>query len=68
MTVFSWEGDKDVEMSPLDSIRYYFCLMQVGFLAAEPRSGFIRAWVGGTDFNYFQFDHVRARRQSGIVF
>jgi penicillin-binding protein 1A len=68
MTVFSWEGDKDVEMSPLDSIRYYFCLMQVGFLAAEPRSGFIRAWVGGIDFNYFQFDHVRARRQSGSAF
>lgn len=69
MTIFDWEeGDKDVEMSPLDSIKYYFCLLQVGFMAMEPQNGFIRAWVGGVDYSYIQYDHVRARRQTGSVF
>ncbi len=68
MTVFSWEGDKEVEMSPLDSIKYYFCIMQVGFLAMEPYTGHIRAWVGGVDFDYFKYDHVKAKRQVGSAF
>lgn len=68
MTVFSWEGDKEIEMSPLDSIKYYFCLLQVGFMAMEPYTGYIRAWVGGIDFNYFKYDHVKSRRQVGSVF
>src|SRR5690606_30575190 len=45
MTVFSWDGDKQLEMSPLDSVKYYFCIMQVGFMAMEPYTGYIRAWV-----------------------
>lgn len=68
MTIFSWEGDKDVEMSPLDSIRYYFSILQVGFMAMEPQTGFIRAWIGGADYKYFQYDHVRSRRQTGSAF
>lgn len=68
MTVFSWDGDKDVEMTPLDSVKYYFCLLQVGFMAMEPYTGHIRAWVGGIDFDYFKYDHVKAKRQVGSVF
>jgi penicillin-binding protein 1A len=68
MTVFSWEGPKEVEMSPLDSVRYHLGMLQVGFLAIEPHTGYIRAWVGGINHEYFQFDHVKARRQSGSVF
>ncbi|MDX1940869.1 MAG: transglycosylase domain-containing protein, partial [Saprospiraceae bacterium] len=68
MTVFSWEGDKQVEMSPLDSVKYYFCIMQVGFMAMEPYTGYIRAWVGGVDFDYFKYDHVKAKRQVGSAF
>lgn len=68
MTIFSWEGDKQVEMSPLDSVKYYFALLQVGFIAMEPYTGHIRAWVGGTNFDYFKYDHVKSRRQVGSVF
>lgn len=68
MTVFTWNGEEEKEMSPLDSIKYYFCLLTVGFVAMEPQSGYIRAWVGGDNFNYFQYDHVRAKRQVGSVF
>ncbi len=68
MTIFTWEGPKEVEMSPLDSVRYHLGMLQVGFLAMEPHTGYIRAWVGGIDYEFFQYDHVRARRQAGSVF
>jgi len=68
MTVFTWEGEKTKEMSPLDSIKYYFCMLNAGFLAMEPGSGNIQAWVGGTNSKYFQYDHVRAKRQVGSIF
>ncbi len=68
MTIFTWDGPKQVEMSPLDSVRYHLGILQVGFLAIEPYTGFIRAWVGGIDYEFFQYDHVRARRQAGSVF
>jgi penicillin-binding protein 1A len=68
MNIFSWDGPQEVEMSPLDSVRYHLGMLQVGFLAMEPETGFIRAWVGGIDHEFFQFDHVRSRRQAGSVF
>lgn len=68
MTIFTWDGPKEVEMSPLDSVRYHLGMLQVGFLAMEPYTGFVRAWVGGIDHEFFQYDHVRARRQAGSVF
>jgi penicillin-binding protein 1A len=68
MTVFSWEGDKEVEMSPLDSVRYAFKLLQIGFIAMEPYTGHIRAWIGGVDFDHYKYDHVLARRQVGSAF
>lgn len=68
MTIFTWEGPKRVWMSPLDSIRHQMGLLQVGFIALEPYTGYVRAWVGGIDFDFFQYDHVTARRQAGSVF
>lgn len=68
MEVFSWKGTKEENMSPLDSIGYYMKFLQAGFLAMEAKTGYIRAWVGGIDFKYFQYDHVIARRQTGSVF
>lgn len=68
MTIFSWEGPKEVEMSPLDSVRYHLGMLQVGFLVMEPYTGYIRAWVGGINHEFFQFDHVKSRRQAGSVF
>lgn len=69
MEVFDWsEGSKSLKMSPLDSIRYYLSLLNVGFLAIDPKSGDILAWVGGIDHRFFQYDHVKARRQVGSTF
>ncbi len=68
MEVFSWNGTKEEKMTPLDSIRYYLKFLQAGFLAMEAKTGYIRAWVGGIDFKYFQYDHVTAHRQTGSVF
>ncbi|RUT79170.1 penicillin-binding protein 1A [Ancylomarina longa] len=68
MKIFSWNGDKKVNLSPLDSIKYYVQLLNTGFLAMEPRSGKIKAWVGGINFKHFKYDHVRSKRQVGSVF
>jgi penicillin-binding protein 1A len=73
MKIFSWKkgGDKheiDTVMTPLDSIKYHKKLLQTSFLAMDPRSGEIKAWVGGTDFRWFKYDHVTAMRQVGSTF
>jgi penicillin-binding protein 1A len=69
MRVFSWKGEVDTVLSPLDSIRYYKSFLQSGLLSMDPHTGFIKAWVGGIDFKHFQFDHVeQARRQVGSTF
>lgn len=69
MTVFTWKGEKDTVLSPMDSIRYYKHFLQTGFMAMDPSTGYIRAWVGGIDFHYFKYDHVReSRRQVGSTF
>jgi penicillin-binding protein 1A len=69
MTVFSWEeGEEAREMSPLDSVKYYLTMLNAGFLAADPSTGLIKAWVGGIDHKYFQYDHVFAKRQVGSTF
>ncbi len=66
MRVFSWKGDVDTVMSPLDSIRYYKYFLRSGFMAVEPKSGQVRAYVGGPDFRYFKFDAVtQQKRQAG---
>lgn len=69
MEVFDWsQGSKSLKMSPLDSIRYYLSLLNVGFLAIHPKSGDILAWVGGIDHRFFQYDHVKSERQVGSTF
>ena len=67
--VFSWDGEKDTLLSPLDSMRYYKRFLQAGFLAMDPNSGHIKAWVGGINYKYFQYDHVKqGKRQPGSTF
>lgn len=69
MTIYRSPGQYEtVEMSPIDSIRHYLSFLNAGFLAAEPATGAVRAWVGGTDHRYFQYDHVRSRRSVGSTF
>lgn len=69
MRVFTWKGDKDTTMTPMDSIRYYKSFLQTGFMAMEPQTGYIRAWVGGINFRHFKFDHVKeSKRQVGSTF
>lgn len=69
MTVFSWKGDIDTIMSPLDSIKYYKYFLQVGMMSVEPQTGYVRAYVGGIDYKYFKYDHVKiGTRQVGSTF
>ena len=69
MTVFSWKGDRDTIMTPLDSIRYYKHFLQAGLMSMEPQTGQIKAWVGGINYKYFQYDHVgQGARQVGSTF
>ncbi|MCX6291031.1 MAG: transglycosylase domain-containing protein [Bacteroidetes bacterium] len=69
MTIFSWRGDIDTMMTPLDSIKYYKKILQSGFMSMEPQTGFVRAWVGGLDYRYFKYDHVKeGKRQVGSTF
>lgn len=66
LTVFDYkEGEVDKEMTPLDSIRYHLRHLQNGMMAADPKTGHIKAWVGGINHKYFKFDHVNSRRQVG---
>jgi penicillin-binding protein 1A len=66
MRIFSWEGEIDTVLTPLDSIRYYKNIMRAGLVSIEPQTGFIKAWVGGPDINHFGYDHVRqGKRQVG---
>ncbi len=66
MTLFSYEGMIDTVMTPLDSIRYYKFFARSAFMAMEPRTGHVKAYVGGANFNYIKYDGVTAqRRQSG---
>jgi penicillin-binding protein 1A len=69
MKVFSWNGEIDTLMTPTDSIRYYKHFLQTGVMSMEPKTGHIKAWVGGIDYKYFQYDHVgQGARQVGSTF
>jgi len=66
MRVFTWDGDVDTVMTPDDSIRYYKSLLRSSLMSMEPSTGFVKAWVGGIDFNHFAFDQVKqGKRQVG---
>lgn len=69
MMIYDWkEGERQVNMSPLDSIKYYVSLLNAGFLAMDPNTGMVKAWVGGINHKYFKYDHVKAKRQVGSTF
>ncbi len=69
MQVFSWSGEIDTVFNVYDSLRYFKGFLQTGFMAMDPKSGQIKAWVGGIDHKYFKFDHVRqSKRQPGSTF
>ena len=70
MTIFSWQGEIDTTMTPMDSIKYYKYFLQTGFMSMDPHTGHIKAWVGGIDHKYFKYDHVNieAKRQVGSTF
>lgn len=69
MRVFSWEGEIDTVMTPMDSIRYYKFFLNTGVMSVEPQTGFVRAYVGGIDYSHFKFDHVtQSQRQVGSTF
>lgn len=72
MKIFSWWGDKNHEkdtfMTPFDSIKYHKQLLQTSFACIDPKTGEIKAWVGGINFKWFQYDHVTAKRQVGSTF
>ena len=66
MSVFSYEGDRDTIMSPMDSLRYLKFFLRTGFMSMEPQTGYVRAYVGGPDYRQFQYDMVtKGRRQVG---
>lgn len=69
MTIFTWNGEVDTTLSPLDSLIYYKKFLQCGFMSMDPISGAVRAWVGGNDYRYFKYDHVKeGKRQVGSTF
>ncbi|HEY5823499.1 MAG TPA: transglycosylase domain-containing protein, partial [Cyclobacteriaceae bacterium] len=70
MKVFTWQGPKDEVISPVDSVIHHLQYLNAGFVAIEPESGKIKAWVGGTDHDFFQYDHVKTttKRQVGSIF
>jgi len=70
MKIFTWDGEKEVDMSPLDSIKHYLYFLNAGFMAMDPTDGAILAWVGGINHTYFKYDHVNSgtKRQVGSIF
>lgn len=66
---FTWDGEEEVEMSPWDSIRYHKQIAQAGLMSMSPATGEIKAWVGGIDWQHFQYDHIKqGKRQVGSTF
>ena len=69
MRVYSLRGDIDTVLTPYDSIRYYKSFLQTGFMAMEPQTGYVKAWVGGINYKHFKYDHVKvSKRQVGSTF
>jgi penicillin-binding protein 1A len=68
--LFTWKGPQEVVMSPLDSIIHHLQFLNAGFVVMEPTTGQVKAWVGGIDHDFFQYDHVKTstKRQVGSIF
>ena len=70
MRLFTWKGEKDIKASPIDSIKHHLQYLNAGFLAMEPATGEVKAWVGGIEHDFYQYDHVKTstKRQVGSIF
>ncbi len=69
MTVFTWYGERDTTLSPLDSIKHYKWYLRSSLMSMDPHTGHIKAWVGGPDYQYFKYDQVKTgKRQVGSTF
>ncbi len=69
MKIFTWNGEKEVEYSSLDSIKHYLTLLQCGMVTLDPYTGKVKAYIGGIDYNFFKYDHVSvALNQPGSTF
>ena len=69
MSVFSYHGRRDTLMSFYDSLKYYNRFLQTGLISLDASTGAVKAWVGGVDHRYFQYDHVKqSTRQPGSTF
>ena len=69
MQVFSWKGEIDTVMTPMDSIRYYKHFLRSAMMSMQPQTGHVKAWVGGLNYKHFQYDQVKqGRRQIGSTF
>src|SRR3546814_246017 len=66
MSIFSWKGEIDTIMTPLDSVRYNKLILRNSIMSMEPQTGYVRAWVGGINFEHYKYDHVKiGTRQVG---
>jgi len=69
MRLFSWDGPIDTLMTPKDSIRYYKSFLNTGMMSMTPQTGEVKAWVGGVNYKFFKYEHVKqAKRQVGSTF
>lgn len=68
ISVFNWNGSTQREMTPLDSVKYYLKILNTGFMAMDPNSGELKAYIGGNNFRYFKYDHIDSKRQVGSTF
>ncbi len=67
MKVFSWRGDRDTIMSPLDSIKYYNKFLRIGMVSMDPRNGDVKAWVGGINYKLFTTKYIRASANLALL-
>lgn len=66
LSIFTWKGDIDTLMTPIDSVKYYKLLLRNAMMVMDPQTGYVKAWVGGIDFNHFKYDQVKmGTRQVG---
>jgi penicillin-binding protein 1A len=69
MKVFTWRGERDTLLSPIDSVKHYNRYLRIGMASMDPRTGDVKAWVGGINYKHFKYDHVyQGRRQPGSTF
>ncbi|RZL15429.1 MAG: penicillin-binding protein, partial [Pedobacter sp.] len=66
LTIFTWKGNLDTTMKPIDSVKYYKMLLRNAMMAMDPQTGFVKAWVGGINYEHFKYDQVKmGTRQVG---